>query len=769
MATRFEPLKIARDDVFGVRLSGTVGRQDKRRLEELAEKCLDRGHLRVLLDLSGLGNLGGGGARVLAEFQGQLVAAGGGALIVGAGEVVQHFLAQKFVDVPLDQFATVEEALDAVVPAVVPKVAPEVVPEAVPEVVPEVAPVVEPVDPLDELEEFGTDEFIEVGAMSFYEDDGEDFPKEETTQAEETTRAEEPVEEVAEDVIEDTAAADIDDMFDDAPESPAPAPSPAGRRKSHQYTSLSDAVASLGSWTDDCDHGEFNQALGNLLYSHGLAEETLLMVREGVDMVDPSGERRIPFDSAWVSAVADSDRPLTLMDLPDEAIDDDDAAMLEILDPDIILPVNQGGELRAMILLKRDAEEHEYGVAESFALELLMRVLAAKDEVVESHVPVTESVATDEDEAGTWSPDGTSPAEVLLQLALDLPEALDRPHFWRIFARHCWPILPVRQLGFLAPDRTRPQIMVGGNDSWMGLELGAEKLQLFFQSMEMPVAVGNMPSFFVDVRDELDTAGAEWIVALKWENTHLGTVLLQLDPAFHEQDPAELLEELFMEMSRLLWRYDGTHDNADVNLELVRILVSQREKNCFGSDSLTATMVKQVGRLARVMAFPPEQERDLIYGCLLRDIGLFDRNDEFLDTGKTWTAAKREVFRRHPDEGVALLAGLKLPQSVVEVVRSHHERFDGKGFPRGLEGHRIPLAARVVVVAEHFAEMVTGADGQAPLSPEAAAELLRRNAGSKFDPDLVDLFLKAVLPAVGRKPGATSVPVPMQVLEPVES
>ena len=85
MATHFEPLKLARDDVFGVHLSGTVTRRDEKRLQELADKCLDRGHSQVLLDLSGLDTIGGGGAKALAEFQRQLVAAGGGALVVGAG------------------------------------------------------------------------------------------------------------------------------------------------------------------------------------------------------------------------------------------------------------------------------------------------------------------------------------------------------------------------------------------------------------------------------------------------------------------------------------------------------------------------------------------------------------------------------------------------------------------------------------------------------------------------------------------------------------
>ncbi|MCP4571209.1 MAG: STAS domain-containing protein [bacterium] len=717
MATHFEPLKLARDDVFGVRLSGSVTRRDKDRLQELAEKCLDRGHQQVLLDLSELDTIGGGGAKALAQFQKRLVEAGGGTYIVGAGEVVKHFLTQSFADVPLDLYVSVEAALAADTGA-------DEAPVTEVPVVEEPEPEPEP-ESVDEVDEVDGDQ--EIGAVGFSEDVDE---------------------------------AGLDDMLEDAHE----AATPAGRRKGHQYTSLSDAVASLGSWSEQKDHAEFNRSLGNLLFSHGLAEEAVLMVRDGDEMVDAGGERRIPVDCGFIANVARADRPITLLDIPEEDIDDDDAAVLESLDPDVILPVIQDDELTAMILLKREGEEREYSVAESFALELLMRVLTAKED---PSMEVVAAAAEAAGEDGGWEPDGTTPAEVLLQLALDLPEALDRPHFWRIFARHCWPVLPVRQMGLLGPDRSRPQIMVGGNDSWMGLELGAEKLQLFFQSMERPVAVGNMPSFFQEVRDELAAAGAQWIVALKWEGVNLGTVLLELDAAYRDVDPTELLEELFTETSRLLSRYDGSHDNADVNLELVRILVLLRERNCCGTDILTGTMTKHVARLARVMAFPPDQERDLLYGCLLRDIGLFDRNDDFMDADKKWSPAKREVFRKHPDDGVALLTDLKLPQSIMDVVRCHHERFDGKGFPRGLEGHRIPLAARVVAVAEHYAEMVTGADGQSPLSPEAAAELLRRASGTRFDPDLVDLFLKAVLPSAGRKRPASSKSVPQEVLEPV--
>ncbi|HPF69537.1 MAG TPA: hypothetical protein PLQ13_02605, partial [Candidatus Krumholzibacteria bacterium] len=561
MATRLEPLKLAHPNLFGVRVVGTVGPGDRDRLRELADKCLDRGKLRLVMDLAGMNAVGGGGARTLAEFQESLIAADGEAVFCGATDLVRHFLEQKFDGLPLRFYRDVAEA--------------------------EAACAAE------------SDEACEVGAVALADLDDED-PEASTAS-------------VAEVVGAAAAAADEPEVT-------------GGRRKEHQYTSLSDAVASLGRWTAHDDKAAFATALGNMLFSHGLADQTVLLVRRGELMIEPGGERVASCDGGLVKGVAAVRRPLTLLDLAADELDEVDTTLLAAVDPDVILPVHIDDALAAMVMLRREGDEREYSVAENFALELLMRVLTARDEAV----PAAAAVDEDEDAPSgqpAWAPDGTTTAEVLLQLALDLPEAVDRPHFWRIFARHGWPVLPINQLGFLAADRARPQIMVGGNDSWMGLDLGNERLQLYFATIERPVAVANMPSFFKDVRHEMRQAGVDWVVSLKWDGAHLGTVLLELNRDFTCDDTTGLLEELFTETSRLLHRYDGSNDNADVNLELVRILVSLHEKHTSGSDANTAAMVAHISRLARVMAFPPDQERDLVYGCLLRDVGLFDKAD----------------------------------------------------------------------------------------------------------------------------------------------
>jgi hypothetical protein len=318
--------------------------------------------------------------------------------------------------------------------------------------------------------------------------------------------------------------------------------------------------------------------------------------------------------------------------------------------------------------------------------------------------------------------------------------------------------MPLRHLAFLGPDRSRPQVLAGDNSRWESLDLGGKRLQQFFRSMERPVAVENLPVFFKDVKKVLLTSGADWLVSLGWEGNHLGTVIVGMEEEFDHPEPAELIGELFAETARLLTRFDDNNDNADVNLQLVRILIAQREKRCLGSDRLTQAIVEHVNRLARVMGFPPDQERNLIYGCLLRDIGLIDKEDDLMKPPEQMDPTQWPVYRRHPADGARLLENLNLPRTIVDVVHCHHERFNGDGFPRGLAGREIPLAARVVTVVENYVAMVIGTDGQDPIKPETAARILNDNLGERYDPDIVSLFLKAIEAETGAASGKAERP-----------
>ena len=537
------------------------------------------------------------------------------------------------------------------------------------------------------------------------------------------------------------------------------------------------AVSALGSLDDPDKRLDFAQALGNLLFSHGLAENVVLLAPLGEQLVDPKGPWQIPMDCSLVKQLMEFGRPLTMMDIPDEDLGEQEIELLEGVNPDMILPVSRGGELSAIVMLNRGGDERDYSVAENFALELLIQLLGEEEsrngsgqadgQSTGAQVCPGSMVRGDNYEmpASVESALEDILADVLLHLALELPDAPDRQHFWLNFERLAETALPVQNLAFLAPDWDRPMAVVGNKDGLRSLDLGGERLQILLRTIECPVEVDNLPTFFQEIKQKLVHAGVNWIVSLSWEQEYLGAVLVGLDPVTTLGDPTDLMVELFYETSRLLSRFEGTHESADSNLEIARILVSQREKRCYGSDEMTRAIIDNVRSLAREMGFPPDQKRDLIYGCLLRDVGLIDRDDS-LSTNPTGLEPEQwHDYRGHPARGADLLAGIGLSATIIDVVLCHHERFNGEGFPQSLQGRDIPLPARVVTIVENYVGMITGLNGMAPKEPDEAAQVLRDNFGQRYDPDIVSIFLDAVLP--GADKNHPSVPANQTDFQPV--
>jgi putative nucleotidyltransferase with HDIG domain len=138
-----------------------------------------------------------------------------------------------------------------------------------------------------------------------------------------------------------------------------------------------------------------------------------------------------------------------------------------------------------------------------------------------------------------------------------------------------------------------------------------------------------------------------------------------------------------------------------------------------------------------------EDERRLVeFGALLHDIGKMSTPKEILHKPGPLDADEWETMRLHTIDGQRMLdqVGGTL-HDVGEVVRSSHERYDGGGYPDGLKGDEIPLAARVVAVADAYSAMTTRRTYREPMTPGIAMRELRAHAGSQFDPVVVDAAL----------------------------
>jgi HD-GYP domain-containing protein (c-di-GMP phosphodiesterase class II) len=102
-------------------------------------------------------------------------------------------------------------------------------------------------------------------------------------------------------------------------------------------------------------------------------------------------------------------------------------------------------------------------------------------------------------------------------------------------------------------------------------------------------------------------------------------------------------------------------------------------------------------------------------------------------------------MRRHSELGYYILKGIDIFKDTADIVHSHHERYDGKGYPRGLKGEEIPLGARVFAVVDSYDAMTSSRPYREKAKPQhEALKELRRNAGTQFDPEIVEAFVQIV-------------------------
>jgi HD-GYP domain-containing protein (c-di-GMP phosphodiesterase class II) len=133
----------------------------------------------------------------------------------------------------------------------------------------------------------------------------------------------------------------------------------------------------------------------------------------------------------------------------------------------------------------------------------------------------------------------------------------------------------------------------------------------------------------------------------------------------------------------------------------------------------------------------------------LHDVGKLALPETLLAKPGTLDEAEWKLVRQHTLIGERIIAAAEGLENVAQTVRSTHERWDGAGYPDGLSRDAIPLASRLIAVCDAYDAMITERPYRAARSQEDAVRELRRSAGTQFDPYLVDVFIRRVLPATG--------------------
>jgi HD-GYP domain-containing protein (c-di-GMP phosphodiesterase class II) len=162
-------------------------------------------------------------------------------------------------------------------------------------------------------------------------------------------------------------------------------------------------------------------------------------------------------------------------------------------------------------------------------------------------------------------------------------------------------------------------------------------------------------------------------------------------------------------------------------------------------------MAKAVGRRLGLEGEPLDETTR---AAELHDIGKMAIPDEILNKPARLTDEEYEFMKQHTLIGERMLAAAPAMGGVAKIVRASHERWDGRGYPDGLAGTDIPLAARIVAVCDSFDAMTTQRPYNRPRDTADAIAELRRCAGTQFDPDVVEAFAAEIDALAGVGGGA---------------
>ena len=182
-------------------------------------------------------------------------------------------------------------------------------------------------------------------------------------------------------------------------------------------------------------------------------------------------------------------------------------------------------------------------------------------------------------------------------------------------------------------------------------------------------------------------------------------------------------------------------NNYDLTLAAWAQVLEYRDRETVGH---SRRLVDLSTRLGRALGLSEEQIVDLQRGAIIHDIGKLAIPDDILLKNNVLTEDERRLIRRHPQYASQMLAGIPFLKPALEVAHSHHERWDGSGYPEALKQEQIPLLARVFAVVDTWDALNSERVYRPRWSEDESRKYIKENAGILYDPHIVEVFLSIV-------------------------
>ena len=312
-------------------------------------------------------------------------------------------------------------------------------------------------------------------------------------------------------------------------------------------------------------------------------------------------------------------------------------------------------------------------------------------------------------------------------------------------------------------------------------KLSADVLSNINQDTVDEILSSNIPFYISEVYNVIEpgnTSGEgenltfDIYVPVKYQNKTVGALILQIPEVVISSHVNMLLKEVVLSLSggllilflllirilnsasKTLLKQNSELVEQKIEIETAYKKLSNSYKNTVfalsnavdARDSYTAGHSERVTsismQIGRKIKLPEEDLKRLEYAALFHDIGKIGIPDYILLKNGKLTDEEFDIIKKHPEMGVNILMTIDFLADVLPIIKHHHEKFIGKGYPDNINGDDIPLGARIIAIADTYDAMTTDRPYRKRLSHETAVEEILRNKGLQFDDKLVDVFME---------------------------
>ena len=205
-------------------------------------------------------------------------------------------------------------------------------------------------------------------------------------------------------------------------------------------------------------------------------------------------------------------------------------------------------------------------------------------------------------------------------------------------------------------------------------------------------------------------------------------------------DPGDSLENALKRAEDSMRRQKLSESRSQKSAMVEAMLNTLREKS-FETEVHVRRMQDVAVKIGEKLGLPDSELNRLKLLVTLHDAGKIAISEEILTKKESLTESEMEAVKGHPEAGYRIACATEEFAHIAEEILSHHERWDGGGYPRGLKGEEIPLLARIVAVVDAYEVMSNGRPYKDGMPREKIIQEFRKNSGTQFDPGLVEIFL----------------------------